>query len=80
MLSVVKEAAVVLSVMIVVGGCGCPRDIKMCQMGIAIWALWKTPAISASAEDVTACRRVRHSMRMGPDGLGMDGVVEPREK
>ena len=58
--------AVVLSVCIGVGGCWWPSSIRICLIISAFLALMKTPAISASADDNIRCRRIEHSLRMGP--------------
>ena len=43
-----------LSILIVVGGCGCPNLFNVFLIGTAVLALRKTPIVSASAtEDMT---------------------------
>ena len=80
MLSAVKETAVVLSVLMVVGGWWCPNELRMWRIGMATCALWKTPVTSASADDATTCRRVRHSTKMGLERGVVEDIVEPRVK
>ena len=60
---------VLLSVLIVVGGCGCPNSFNIVLIGTAILALWKTPIVSASAAEDMTLRIVLHSVWMGPLGF-----------
>ncbi len=40
-------------------------------MGMAFWALWKVPPVSASAAEETTLRRPWHLTRMQPLGIGV---------
>ena len=70
MLSYTKPVAVELLVFKGVGGCGWPILFRMWRMGMAVVALWKIPATSASAEDETTCCRVLHSTKIAPFNFG----------
>ena len=61
-----KALAVALSVFNGVGGCGCPSSSSMYLIGLAVCALWKRAAVSASAALDTTCLIVLHSVRSGP--------------
>ena len=61
---------VILSVLIVIRGCGCPNSFNVVLIGTAILALWKTPIVSASAAEDMTLRIVLHSVWMGPLGFG----------
>ena len=58
--------AVVLSVWIGVGGCWWPSLIRICLIISAFFALTKTPAILASADDNIMCRKIEHLLKIGP--------------
>ena len=60
------SCAVVLSVWIGVGGCWWPRSIRICLIISAFFALMKTPAILASADDNITCNKIEHSLKIGP--------------
>ena len=66
--------AVLLSVLMMVGGCGWPSSSKAVLMGTAVLLLCYIPMDSASAADDMTLRMVLHSVWMGPLGVGF-GVV-----
>ena len=66
---------VLLSVLIVVGGCGCPISIKVVRFGTAALLLWYMPTVSASAAEDITLRMVLHSGRIGLFGVGV-GLVK----
>ena len=67
--------AVELSVLIGVGGCGCPRAIKHRRMKITNCALWNKPTVSALAADATILRNILQSVCNGPLWAGL-GIPE----
>ena len=76
----VKAANVLLPVVIVVVGCGWPREIRLATyIGIAACALWNTPATYASVDEATTCLKVLHSMMMGQKGAGSEDWFVPME-
>ena len=76
-LSCTNALAVELSTLIGVGGCGCPKAMRVRRNGIAVFALWKRALISASAAEVTTCLRVLHSTNTWPLG-GVDEDADCR--
>ena len=70
----------VLSNLIGVGGGVCPIEVKMWQIGIATWALWKTPTTSYSTDETTTCWRVLHSIRIGLEGEEVMSWLVPKTK
>ena len=66
-------AAVELSVLSGVGGCGNPISARHVRMGAATWPLWKRAPSSASAADAMTLRSVRHSAWRGPFGVVVTG-------
>ena len=73
--------AVVLSVLmrlVVFVAC---NEVKICQPGTKIWALWKTSAtLTSSADNVATCLRVLQSTRIRPNWWRVVWGVDPREK
>ena len=69
-------AAVELSVLIGVGGCGNPISARQVRMGTATCPLWKRAPSSASAADAMTFRSVLHSAWRGPLGVGVTGDFE----
>ena len=61
---------VLLSILIVIGGCGCPNSFNDVLMGTTILALLKIPIVSASTAEDKTLRIVLHSVWMGPLGVG----------
>ena len=57
-LLLIYPAVVELSVLIGVGGCRWPSDIRVWQIGMDNWALLNTPDVSASATEETTCQSV----------------------
>ena len=62
---------VLLSVLMVVGGCGWPNSSRAVRMGTAVLALWKIPIVSASAAEDMTFLTVLHSVCSGPLGAGV---------
>ena len=60
-----KSLAVVLSVLMGVGGWGWSIRMRQLQMGVAVWQLWKRPPTSDSAAGATTCCRYLHSTWIG---------------
>ena len=65
--------AVELSTLMGVGGCGCPKAMRVRRRGMAVLTLWKSALISASAAEVTTCLMVLHSTKICPFGGLADG-------
>ena len=74
-MSLVKRSLdVELSVTIWVplGGWGCLKTCdRMCAMGMAFCAFSKVPPHSAPAAEDTTLRRLRHSTKIAPLGIGV---------
>ena len=68
--------AVLLSVLMGVGGCGWPSSRSVVRMGMATLPLWYTVCVSASAADVMTLRKVTHSVWIGPLGVGVGLTFE----
>ena len=74
-MSVTKEAAVALSVLIGVIICGCPTAFNILYISMTFCPLTNSPAVSASAAEVTTRRSSLYSMLTGPLSLGFGGFV-----
>jgi len=75
---------VLLSVLIGVGGWGCPIAIRSARMATAFWLFLNIPPVSASAAEETTFRSALHStvrapLRGGGFGFAAVGAL-PREK
>ena len=78
-LFLMKFSVVLLSTIIGVGCCECPSCCNTYPMSIAVWALWKTAAISHSADAVTTWRRVLHLMCIGAFCVVVFALLDERK-
>ena len=65
MLSLTNLVAVQLSVVIIVVGCWCPIESRVCRMWRAIWALMNALAVSTSDVEETTCHMVSRATKIG---------------
>ena len=78
-LLLMKPLAVVLSVCIGVGGCGCPISFSMFLMWADSLALTKRDPTSASAADDTAALIICDILRMAPLLDGMSSLLDKKK-